>query len=60
MEPSITTSTGNPQLYREKISVPVFRAVVTDENDYYGGGKIEKEGRDQERITDNNSVYSRE
>merc|ERR1712032_128282 len=35
------------------------RAVATDENGYYGGN-IEKEGGDQERITDNNSVYSRE
>jgi len=33
---------------------------VTDENGYYGGGNIEKEGGDGERITDNNSDYSRE
>jgi len=33
------------------------RAVVTDENDYYSGS-IEREGGDEERITDNNPEYS--
>ena len=40
------------------IWVSIFSAVVTDENNYYGGNTDEKEGGDEGRIKDNNPDYS--
>ena len=57
-EPSTTTSTGDPHKYRDRIWVSIFSAVVTDENNYYGGNTDEKEGGDGGRIKDNNPDYS--
>ena len=56
MEMSTTTLTGTME-YRNKISVPTSRAVVTDENVDYGGN-IGNQGEYEERVKDNNSDYS--